>query len=1386
MYMKIKVRKLSSLIFTVIFALSAVQAIHAAGVTGTIPVGTNPFGIAYDSGKGEVFVTNYGSNTVSVISDSTNAVVATVSVGTEPFGVAYDSGKGEVFVTNYGSTSVSVISDSANTVVATVFVGSIPLGVAYDSGKGEIFVANEGSSTVSVISDSNNTVVATVPVGIGPRDVAYDSGRGEVFVPSPWSNTVSVISDSTNTVVKNVTVGSEAWGVAYDSSKGEVFVTNYISGAVSVISDSTNAVVATVSVGTYPYAVAYDSGRGEVFVPSPWSNTVSVISDGTNTVVKNVTVGINPGAVAYDSGKSEVFVTNYSSNTVSVISDHAALVAPSVSSSPTTVYQGQTSSLTSTAVTTGVAPYKYQWFSEAPGVSSYSSIGGATSSSYSFLTSTSTATGIWSFILQVTDNTGAAVNSTAAKVTVQWSTSLAWPMFHDDLGHLGYSTSTAPKTNQILWEYTTGGAVASSPAVVNSVVYVGSDDNCTYALNASTGVLVWKYATGGAVRSSPAVSNGVVFISSQDDSVYALSAATGALVWKYTTGGIVWSSPVVANGVVYVGSYDDNVYALNASTGVLVWKYRTGDVVYSSPAVANGVVYVGSHDDNVYALNASTGALVWRYTTGWYVYSSPAVANGVVYVGSDDNCTYALNASTGVLVWRYRTGLYVSTSSPAVVNGVVYVGSDDNCTYALNASTGVLVWKYATGSYVTSSPAIADDILFIGSWDDNVYALNASTGALVWKYTTGGIVWSSPAVANDVVYVGSYDDNVYAFGTRAIYIMPDGSISPSSANITNSGNVTYAFTGNNYLPIVVNRSNVIINGMGYTLQTSGGISFSLRGMKNVTIKDTTITKGWVGILLYSSYGNVLSGNNFANIRNASIALVSGDDNTLSCNNVAANSGYGIVIESSSDGNVLSGNNITADSYGIYLDSSYSNMIFHNNFLNNTEQTEVFNSTNTWDNGYPSGGNYWSDYQTRYPSAAEIDGSGIWNTPYVIDANNTDRYPLMTPWSSVEERATPAGKNVVITYATGTVVTFSNVTSSGVTTLSATQPPTSALSAAPNSVFVSLQTNATYHGNVTLSFKYNPAGLTLADQMAMRMWVWNTASNTWQDITTYVNTTIDTVYGVSPHLSCIGISCTLSLLGSNGQTVQTVVQTPISPPAGLPTSLEALAYYNITATTPYTPPVTIRLAYNTSAITPEQALFLQMWLWNTTSNTWAEIPTRVDTADSVVIGISPHLCCIGITCQQPFPAGVAMVGASCSKTVVGKGYNVAISVQIQNQGSLPQSFTAFIYANSTVIYSEPISSLAPQASTNVTFEFTASLAYGNYSVSACGQPIKWVRVTIPGDINGDGVVNGKDLHILATYWLETVPPAPANVDIGGYGIISGKDLHILAENWLVAV
>jgi YVTN family beta-propeller protein len=120
-----------------------------------------------------------------------------VTVGKAPYCAAYDSGMGEIFVTNYNSSSVSVISDNSNTVVANITSLKQPFGCVYDSGKGEIYVVNY--DFISVISDCNNTIVANVPSVVQSQSIVYDSGKGEIFVPNSEHGTVSVISDSLET-----------------------------------------------------------------------------------------------------------------------------------------------------------------------------------------------------------------------------------------------------------------------------------------------------------------------------------------------------------------------------------------------------------------------------------------------------------------------------------------------------------------------------------------------------------------------------------------------------------------------------------------------------------------------------------------------------------------------------------------------------------------------------------------------------------------------------------------------------------------------------------------------------------------------------------------------------------------------------------------------------------------------------------------------------------------------------------------------------------------------------------------------------------------------------------------------------------------------------------
>jgi parallel beta-helix repeat protein len=89
--------------------------------------------------------------------------------------------------------------------------------------------------------------------------------------------------------------------------------------------------------------------------------------------------------------------------------------------------------------------------------------------------------------------------------------------------------------------------------------------------------------------------------------------------------------------------------------------------------------------------------------------------------------------------------------------------------------------------------------------------------------------------------------------------------------------------------------------------------------------------------------------------------------------------------------------------GVSLVSSVMNNIYRNDFIGNRMQTYIYESTsNLWDCGYPSGGNYWSDYNGSdlfWGTYQNMSGSdGVGDTKYIIDANNTDRFPLMKPWA----------------------------------------------------------------------------------------------------------------------------------------------------------------------------------------------------------------------------------------------------------------------------------------------------------------------------------------------------------------------------------------------------
>lgn len=228
-----------------------------------------------------------------------------------------------------------------------------------------------------------------------------------------------------------------------------------------------------------------------------------------------------------------------------------------------------------------------------------------------------------------------------------------------------------------------------------------------------------------------------------------------------------------------------------------------------------------------------------------------------------------------------------------------------------------------------------------------------------------------------------------------IYIRADGSVEGTD-KIQREGNI-YTFTDNivNQF-IVVEKDDIVVDGAGYTLQGTGvGEGIGLDGRSNVTIKNVEITNFRYGIMLLSSSNNVLADNNAYSNTWAGIELgVSSNNNTVSENNIANNNMIGIRVDSSSF-NIVSGNNITNNDDGVFLWSLSNNKFYHNIFINNWLEAGSWNSSNTWDDGYPSGGNYWSNYTDvdlySGPDQDESGSDGIWDHPYIINEDNQDNY-----------------------------------------------------------------------------------------------------------------------------------------------------------------------------------------------------------------------------------------------------------------------------------------------------------------------------------------------------------------------------------------------------------
>jgi parallel beta-helix repeat protein len=205
--------------------------------------------------------------------------------------------------------------------------------------------------------------------------------------------------------------------------------------------------------------------------------------------------------------------------------------------------------------------------------------------------------------------------------------------------------------------------------------------------------------------------------------------------------------------------------------------------------------------------------------------------------------------------------------------------------------------------------------------------------------------------------------------------------------------------------LVYSDDNNITNNTISNNTVDGIFTYKSTGNKIVSNNITLNADDGINIDCYS-HNNIVESNNIFNNTMTGINIEwDSARNNIVGNNISLNLWCGIDVIGTQE-NIIMCNNIFSNELGIRLWESINNQIYYNDIIDNTDQAlDNTNNGNQWDNGYPNGGNYWSDYggvDNFKGSNQNIQGSdGIGDTPYVIDADSRDNYPIFGPYKPLQ-------------------------------------------------------------------------------------------------------------------------------------------------------------------------------------------------------------------------------------------------------------------------------------------------------------------------------------------------------------------------------------------------
>lgn len=384
----------------------------------------------------------------------------------------------------------------------------------------------------------------------------------------------------------------------------------------------------------------------------------------------------------------------------------------------------------------------------------------------------------------------------------------------------------------------------------------------------------------------------------------------------------------------------------------------------------------------------------------WYVFNGFGI---YVAAGTSYN-----NISNNIIANNWLWGIMVNASSHNVIS--------DNIIRNNNAS-GVAIWS--SNNNMVFNNTIEDNGLMAGG--DGLTVFNSTENVIhdnVVLHNARGIVLYGSG--HNQLYNNNMTGNRYDFEMNG-FSSSDFNNSIDMSNLVDGKHI-YCLQGvkdivlDSRLDIatlyIIDSENITVknlvltkNGVGLflwetneskienvtALDNLGGVSLTLSA--NITLRGCNITNNENGgIYTNCSVMCGISGNEIRANGNFGIWMDYSSDISIDGNNIIETRGDGIMIAHGGN-NSISGNSIVDNFDGVRMFATYQNGFYHNNFIQNLAQVNIYDpSACTWNNGLE--GNYWSDYD-----GIDSNQDGIGNTPHILNVDNTDHYPLMGMFNS---------------------------------------------------------------------------------------------------------------------------------------------------------------------------------------------------------------------------------------------------------------------------------------------------------------------------------------------------------------------------------------------------